>query len=43
MGYPAEYDKPTIKWTNELIPLINKKCDYFSIDNEELINTINNA
>lgn len=43
MGYPAEYDKPTIKWTNELIPLINKKCDYFSIDNEEIINTINNA
>ena len=43
MGYPAEYDKPTIKETNELIPLINKKCGYFSIENNELVSRINDA
>lgn len=43
MGYPAEYDRPTIKETNELIPLLNKKSDVFSIDNNGLVNQINNA
>ena len=43
MGYPAEYDYPTVKKINELIPLINSKCNYFSIDNKELIRSINNA
>lgn len=43
MGYPAEYDRPTIKEINELIPLINKKSDVFSIYNKGLVNQINNA
>ena len=43
MGYPAEYERPTIKAVNELIPLINKKSGEFSIDNKGLINRINNA
>ena len=38
MGYPAEYDVPTIKETNELIPLLNRRSEDFAIDNKELIN-----
>lgn len=43
MGYPAEYDVPTIKETNELIPLLNRRSEDFAIDNKELINKISNA
>ena len=43
MGYPAQYDKTVVKDVQELIPVINKRCDQFIIENNSLIKSINNA
>lgn len=43
MGYPAQYDKTVVKDVQELIPVINKRCDQFIIEDNSLIKSINNA
>lgn len=43
LGYPAEYEKLTVKELEEMIPILNKRCKIFSVDNKGLIRDINNA
>lgn len=44
MGYPALEEKTVVvKSMQELIPVINSKCERFRVDDENLLVTINNA
>ena len=43
LGYPAQYEKLTVKELDEIIPILNKKVDVFAIDNKRLIKHINDA
>ena len=43
MGYPTQYDKTVVKDVQELIPVINKRCRQFIIEDNNLIKLINNA
>ena len=43
LGYPAQYENLTVKELDEIIPILNKNINNFTIENSELTRHINNA